>query len=79
MVYDNTHVAKPDYSSGEKGYAIHKSVDNEYEHTYNLYTDDGRGNGDYIAGSDDVYWIRRIAHALDLTEAKDYDYSGDPK
>ncbi len=79
MVYDNTLDNRPDYAyenSAERGYAIHENsgdpVNGEYgEHRYSLYTDDGRGNGDYIAGSSDIYWIRRIAFALDAHDASE--------
>jgi hypothetical protein len=79
MVYDNT-TGKPDYSEGERGYSIHDNgVDLVVpEPRYALFSDDGAGNGDYLAGSEDLYWIRRIAYALDSTDFS-FDYNGHPK
>ena len=82
MVYDNTIGERPQHY-GERaasGYAIHEANPPvEGEPRYSLYTDDGRGNGDYIAGSEDIYWIRRIAFALDSQNGRDFDYFGNPR
>jgi len=65
MVYDNTK-EKPEFN-GERGYAIHRITGKTI--TYELYTDDGRGNGEYICVSDDLYWIRRIAYSMDIADS----------
>jgi hypothetical protein len=68
MIYDNTNqeLAPHDFQ-GEPGYALHRNDEGDIE----LYTDDGRGNGDYIGVFPDVYWARRVAEALDaLREAQ---------
>lgn len=51
-------------STGEIGYAIHECMEDGMK-WFELYTDDGRGNGNYICRSADFYWIERIAYALD--------------
>jgi hypothetical protein len=82
MVYDYINNS-PVREYEERGYTIHdanpQASPTASGPRYELYTDDGRGNGDYIAGSDDIYWIRRIADALDQTDAQDYDSNGNRK
>ncbi len=70
MVYDMSDDSNA-YIGGESGYAIHKCTEDN-ETFFELYTDDGRGNGDYICKSYDKYWIERIAYALDATAEKKY-------
>lgn len=74
MIYDNTQVDfKYDLTQqNPTGYAIH-AVSEEIQNItsrrkYELYTDDGRGNGDFICESNDYYWIERIARALDSVD-----------
>jgi hypothetical protein len=62
MVYK---VYNGDTATGEPGYAIHKSTDSDGYPLFEIYADDGRGNGDYITGTADQFWAERIAHALD--------------
>ena len=77
MVYDNTQCSNPRLTTGERGFAIHDNGGlNLDEHRYELYTDDGRGNGDYICGSSDIYWIRRIAYSLDEVSRDNFDVNG---
>jgi len=47
--------------------------------TYEIYTDDGRGNGDYVTTCSDIYWARRIAYSLDEVGSKPFDYNGNWK
>ena len=75
MIYDNTD--KVEYGSGERGYAIHSHVE-ENHMVYELYTDDGRGNGNFICNASELYWIRRIAEGLDMQDCDGdkFDYEG---
>jgi hypothetical protein len=75
MVYDQTDDNKPAEMTGKPGFTIHKSQPGD-EHTYSIYTDDGRGNGDYVCGVTDDYWARRIAHSLDQLNAGNFDFVG---
>jgi len=68
MIYDWTQddvlVLQQLYS--ESGYSIHDNGESNLdEHRYEIYTDDGRGNGDFVCTTSDLFWIRRIAQALD--------------
>jgi hypothetical protein len=48
--------------NGETGYAIHYD---EADKCYSLYTDDGRGNGDFICSTgNDKQMMLRIAYLL---------------
>ena len=77
MVYDNTQ-GTPTFN-GEFGYAIHETIEDDKYKSYDLYTDDGYGNGDHICTSSDIYWIRRIAHSIDQLEPKLFDCNGNIK
>lgn len=77
MVYDNT-LGTPIFT-GQSGYAIHECPAELSTGTpimYEIYTDDGRGNGDYVCTSSQLYWARRIAHGLDNLEAENFDLQG---
>lgn len=66
MVYDMSTDKAVYPNTGEPGYAIHKTTGNVVDADgYELYTDDGKGNGDYICFSPDKFWIERIAFAMD--------------
>ena len=70
MVYDNVE-GTPRWP-GERGFAIHKAEEDgtHNPHPFEVYTDDGRGNGDFIAACYDYNTALRIAYALDLTREK---------
>jgi len=79
MVYDHTVDGLGGYYDSsrqepEKSYAIYDGCSDETH--YSLFTDDGHGNGNYICGSSDIYWIRRIAYSLDSIPASYFDYNG---
>lgn len=78
MIYDNTS-SRPNKYTEERiqGFTIHEN--SEGEHLYSLYTDDGRGNGNYICGASELYWIRRIAHGLDAQDPRQFNYHGELK
>ncbi len=70
MVYDRTDSAHFEFHNQDdtkhgRGFAIHSEATEDMGTLYTLYTDDGRGNGDYVCQSTDQYWIKRIALALD--------------
>lgn len=72
MVYDRTGlqtgVPPSPIEQHARGFAIHSEVVTDGRGTiYNLYTDDGRGNGDYVCETTDRFWAFRIAQALDTT------------
>lgn len=69
MVYDRTDGAKSE-PAGERGYAIHESqagpLEVEGEITqFEIYTDDGRGNGDFVCKTPSREWAFKIAQLLD--------------
>lgn len=64
MIYDMTGNELYPHT-GEPGFAIHKSMATDID-GFELYTDDGKGNGDYICFSPDKFWIERIAFAMDV-------------
>lgn len=85
MVYDNTQAHRVLRPSSQSGFAIHDGgealteadlLTRGSEHRYSLYTDDGRGNGDFVCGSSDLYWIRRIAYSLDFVSGQGFTYDG---
>lgn len=63
-VYDMTTDTAVHPKDGKAGYTIHK-VSDLVETFFELYTDDGKGNGDFICRASDHYWAERIACALD--------------
>lgn len=76
MIHDWTELPAH-LSPAQPGYAIHfRCGDQDESPTYELYSDDGSGNGDYICSSTDLYWIRRIAVGLDMQRAEDFDHTG---
>ena len=73
MVYDNTIYRRTQSEitvGGPAGFALHDTApaggDPVDGYRYELYSDDGRGNGDFICGSNDLEWMRRVAHSLDF-------------
>ena len=68
MIYDRTTTTttppRHDLPQGLRGFALHAEV-RDGATIYTLFTDDGRGNGDYVCESGDRFWIDRIAAALD--------------
>lgn len=65
MVHDQTGDNPTPYPfDGEGGYTIHQSLNEGYPE-YEIYSDDGQGNGDFICKTPDIYWARTIAQALD--------------
>lgn len=79
MVYDYTDPQGFRPSTSERGFAIHQVSHESHSPLYELYTDDGRGYGNYVASSSDLYWIRRIAYALDQTSTRDFAPDGNPR
>lgn len=70
MVYDCTDPVTVVYTDNiiRPGYAIHKidaSVSESGITEWEIYTDDGRGNGDFVCRAADSYWAGRIARSLD--------------
>lgn len=75
MIYDRTNerenVSSSDTHLHEPGYAIHSRPASDVFGEiagYELYTDDGRGNGDFVCFTPEHYWAERIALALDAKE-----------
>lgn len=71
MVYDNTIQRRSvtDLNrGGSTGFSIHDigpvATESAYCR-YEIYTDDGRGNGDYVCACPELGWARAIAQALD--------------
>lgn len=80
MVYDNTNPQIRIEHNGDRGYAIHENKEDGDTPTFDIYEDDGRGNGDHLCSTASVYWARVIAHTLDQYFAhSDYDYNGNPR
>ena len=81
MIYDNTDRFVPvhERESNEPGFSIHRNWNDGDEHKlvigpgdhqFSIFTDDGRGNGDYVCGTSDLTWARRIAGGLDAQEKR---------
>ena len=71
MVYDMTAKDAKHPNSGIKGYAIIKGSESDFQYpVYEIYTDDGQGNGDYVCSTSDFYWARLIAQSLDDLNSK---------
>jgi len=68
MVYDGS-VELADRTSDKKGYAIVSPINEKSEDVqdtyWTIFTDDGKGNGDFVCHCPDKYWAERIAYALD--------------
>lgn len=64
-VYDRTDLVKVPLH-GPSGYSMHSETDDNNEPTgrIEIYTDDGRGNGEFIAIAVDKYWARRLLQFL---------------
>lgn len=70
MVYKATDEARV---QGEPGYAIYapnQAYDGDLKFMWEIYTDDGAGNGDFVARASEKYWAERIAYALDALDAE---------
>lgn len=80
MVYDCTDDSALVIRTGEPGYAVFTNPDSDGQgKTYDIFQDDGTGNGDFICGVTDLYWARRIAHSLDLHAHSEFDHNGNLK
>jgi hypothetical protein len=47
-----------------KGYSIHSEATDDRGTLYTLYTNDGKGNGDYVCETTDLWWVKTIAGSL---------------
>lgn len=74
MVYESLNDAVDTTYDGEPGFLILEQGDNVGR--YGIYTDDGRGNGNHVADTDDLYWARRITAGLDGQVAAEFNHDG---
>ncbi len=70
MVYEGTKT--PSERESEKpGFNIFPPIKPESDATdmyWAIFTDDGKGNGNFVCYAADEYWAKRIAHSLDSEE-----------
>lgn len=66
MVYDSTDDAPfPRKRTGEPGYAVFSEDLERLGISYTVFTDDGRGTGEYVCQTTERWYAFRIARLLD--------------